>query len=102
MVVDQKNNTSEDRSGKARAALSALVNAGADVRTIGVYPIAHDKVIVADRSTVELGSYNYSSAAASKNSENVLMNWNNPKLASAYLGHWERNFRQSQPYVPRY
>src|SRR5262249_19339641 len=34
IVVDQKNNVSEDRSGKARAALSALVNAGVDVRTI--------------------------------------------------------------------
>jgi phosphatidylserine/phosphatidylglycerophosphate/cardiolipin synthase-like enzyme len=28
LVADQKNNVSEDRSGKARAALSALVNAG--------------------------------------------------------------------------
>jgi phosphatidylserine/phosphatidylglycerophosphate/cardiolipin synthase-like enzyme len=37
LVADQNNNTSEDRSGKARAALSSLLNAGADVRTIGVY-----------------------------------------------------------------
>ena len=42
LVADQKNNVSEDRSGKARAALSALVNAGIDVRTISVYPIQHD------------------------------------------------------------
>jgi phosphatidylserine/phosphatidylglycerophosphate/cardiolipin synthase-like enzyme len=102
LVADHKNNLSADSSGKARAALSALVNAGIDVRTISVYPIHHDKVIVADRQTVELGSFNYSDAAARKNSENVLVNWNNPKLAEAYLQHFDRNYRQAEPYEPRY
>lgn len=102
LVADQKSNVSEDRSGKARAALSALVNAGADVRTIGVYSIHHDKVIIADRETVELGSFNYSDAAARKNSENVLVNWRNPALAGAYLQHFERNYRQASPYAERY
>jgi phosphatidylserine/phosphatidylglycerophosphate/cardiolipin synthase-like enzyme len=102
VVVDQKNNVSEDRSGKARAALSSLVNAGVDVRTISVYPIHHDKVIVADRETVELGSFNYSDAAARRNSENVLVNWRNPKLAEVYLAHFERNHRQASPYHLQY
>lgn len=102
LVADQKNNVSEDRSGKSRAALSALVNAGVDVRTISVYPIHHDKVIVADRQTVELGSFNYSDAAARKNSENVLVNWGNPKLAEVYLKHFERNYRQATPYTMPY
>jgi len=99
LVADQKNNTSEDRSGKARAALSALVNAGVDVRTISVYPIHHDKVIIADRETVEMGSYNYSDAAAHKNSENVLVNWRNPELAKVYMKHFERNYRQARSYA---
>lgn len=102
LVVDQKNNVSEDRSGKARAALSALVNSGVDVRTIGVYAIHHDKIIIADQQTVELGSFNYSDAAAHKNSENVLVNWSNPKLAKVYAAHFERNRRQSSPYQIRY
>jgi len=102
VVADQKNNVSDDRSGKARAALSALVNAGVDVRLISAYPIHHDKVIVADRQTVELGSFNYSDAAAHRNSENVLVNWNNRQLAEAYLGHFERNYRQSVPFETRY
>jgi phosphatidylserine/phosphatidylglycerophosphate/cardiolipin synthase-like enzyme len=102
LVADQKSNESEDRSGKARAALSALANAGVDVRLISVYPIHHDKVIIVDRQTVELGSFNYSDAAAHRNSENVLVNWNNPKLAQVYLGHFERNFRQSVPFETRY
>jgi phosphatidylserine/phosphatidylglycerophosphate/cardiolipin synthase-like enzyme len=102
LVADHKNNVTEDRSGKARAALSALANAGVDVRTISVYPIAHDKVIVADRETVELGSFNYSDAAARRNSENVLVNWRNPKLAEVYLAHFERNHRQASHYQLQY
>lgn len=102
IIVDEKNNVQDDQSGKSRAALSALKNAGINVRIISAYPIHHDKVIIADRQTVELGSFNYSSAAAHKNSENVLVNWNNPDLASIYLKHFERNYRQSFAYVDRY
>jgi phosphatidylserine/phosphatidylglycerophosphate/cardiolipin synthase-like enzyme len=102
LVADAKNNVSEDRSGKARAALSALVNAGCDVRTISVYPIHHDKVLIVDGQTVELGSFNYSDAAAHRNSENVLVNWHNPQLARIYLDHFARNYAQSRPYETRY
>lgn len=98
LVADKKSNT----EGKARAALSALVNAGCDVRTIDVYPIHHDKVIILDRQTVELGSFNYSAAAAHKNSENVLVNWNNTKLAEVYLKHFERNYRQAAVFQLQY
>ena len=102
LVADYKNNVSEDRSGKARAALSALVTAGVDVRTISVYPIHHDKTIVADRETVELGSFNYSDAAAHKNSENVLVNWKSPALAEIYRTHFDRNYKRSTPYKTQY
>lgn len=98
IVVDEANNTGDDRSGRARAALSALVNAGADVRVIDVYAIHHDKVLIVDGRTVQTGSFNYSDAAARRNSENVLVNWDNPALAKAYLTHFERNQRQARPY----
>lgn len=102
IVADAKNNTVQDSSGKARAALTALVNAGIDVRMIDVYSIHHDKVIITDRETVELGSFNYSSGAALRNSENVLVNWHNPQLATAYLKHFQRNYAQATPYRARY
>ena len=102
LVADENSNGRDDRSGKARAALSALVNAGISVRTIDVYPIHHDKVIVADRVTVELGSFNYSDAAARRNSENVLVNWHNARLADVYLAHFERSYRLARPYELRY
>lgn len=62
----------------------------------------HDKVIITDRETVELGSFNYSSGAALRNSENVLVNWRNPQLAAAYLKHFQRNYAQATPYRARY
>jgi phosphatidylserine/phosphatidylglycerophosphate/cardiolipin synthase-like enzyme len=102
VIADQKENISQDRSGKARAALGALLAAGADVRTISVYPIHHDKVVIADGQTVELGSFNYSAAAAHSNSENVFVNWGNPKLASVYLEHFARNYAQAQPFTAAY
>jgi phosphatidylserine/phosphatidylglycerophosphate/cardiolipin synthase-like enzyme len=82
--------------------LGALINAGVDVRTIRVYPIHHDKVIITDHQTVELGSFNYSDAAAHRNSENVLVNWGNAKLAEAYLKHFQRNYAQVTTYVEGY
>lgn len=102
LVVDYKNNISEDRSGKARAALGTVSTAGIAVRTISAYPIHHDKLICIDNAHVETGSYNYSDAAARKNSENVIVLWNNPKLASVYLKHWERNWKQGEDYKPAF
>ena len=102
IVSDYKNNVVEDKSGKARAALSALVNAGCRVRTISIYPIHHDKIVVSDRETVETGSFNYSDAAANKNSENVLVVWKNPDLAKGYLEHWNSRFSRGDDYQTRY
>ena len=107
LIADYESNVDLDKTGKYKspksiAALSALLNAGVDVRTIKAYAIHHDKVIIANRQTVELGSFNYSAAAASRNSENVLVNWDNPELAAVYLKHFERNYKQSDPFVARY
>ncbi len=101
LVVDQKSNINENRNGKAQAALSALAYAGCEVRTISAYPIHHDKTMIIDQETVETGSFNYSQAAAHRNSENVIVHWNNPKLAHVYLEHFERNYRQSRPFSLR-
>ena len=102
VVADEKDNTVEDRSGKARAALLALVQAGVKVRLTRAFAIHHDKVIVVDQQTVETGSFNFSDAAARRNSENVLVLWRNPAVAMAYLDHFERNRRQATTFQPQY
>ncbi len=95
LVVDQAHNLNQDHSAKARSALSSLATAGVDVRVTNAFAIHHDKSIVVDRKHVQLGSFNYSAAAESKNSENVLVNWDNPALAAIYLKHFTRNYAQS-------
>ena len=54
------------------------------------------------RATVETGSFNYSASAANRNSENVLVNWNNPALAKVYLEHFQRNYRQGVAFKASY
>jgi phosphatidylserine/phosphatidylglycerophosphate/cardiolipin synthase-like enzyme len=98
IIVDYKSNMEDDRNGTARRALDALNKAGVTVRTISNYPIHHDKFIVADGLHVETGSFNYSYSAAEKNSENVLVVWNNPQLAASYLKHWNSRFDQGVDY----
>ena len=83
-------------------ALNTLVDAGVPVRTDSHYKIQHDKVIIADGQTTETGSFNYSRAAEVSNSENALVIWNYPAIASAYLKHWRSRWDQGVAYHPTY
>ena len=71
-------------------------------RTSESVSVKPSKVIIVDGNTTELGSYNFSASAANRNSENVLVNWDNPELARVYLSHFKRNYRQSEPYNTNY
>ncbi len=51
--------------------------------------IAHNKVMVIDGMTVVTGSFNFTKAAQRDNAENVLILWNAPALAAAYLRDWQ-------------
>lgn len=81
---------------------SNRVNAGCRVRTISVFQINHDKAIVAERETVETGSFNFTSSAATRNSENVLVVWKNSELARGYLEHWNSRYSRGDDYLTRY
>lgn len=71
-----------------------MVSAGIPARVISAYAIHHDKYIVVDDLHTQTGSFNYSQAAAKSNSENVLVVWNNPSLATQYASHWESRWKQ--------
>jgi phosphatidylserine/phosphatidylglycerophosphate/cardiolipin synthase-like enzyme len=98
VVSDHETNVAQDKSGKAKVALSSLANAGCRVRTVSAYPVHHDKVIIVDRETVETGSFNFMKNAATKNSENVLVVWKNAELAKGYLKHWNNRFSSGKDY----
>lgn len=90
VLVDDRGN----RSKSSLAAMNLVVDAGIPLRVITVYAIHHDKYIVADRHTTQTGSFNYSQAAAKSSSENVLVVWDNERVAASYLQHWNDRWRQ--------
>ena len=98
VVVDERSNVDEDRSGRSRAALDALVRAGIPTRTLAAYQAAHDKNFVVDGRTVETGSYNFSDSAARRNSENAVVIWNCPATARVFLDHWQSRWNQGVDY----
>ena len=102
VIVDEKTNLVEDRSGRARAALNLLVNAGIPTRTINVYLSFHDKSMVIDGKDIETGSFNFSGAAATKNSENALVLWDCPLMAEPYLNHWQSRWQQASDFHSTY
>ena len=102
VLVDHKHNIQQDKSGKAKAALNLLVNAGIPTRTVAAFSIQHSKYAVIDGQHVQTGSYNYSASAARFNSENVLVVWNHAGLARAYLGNWRQLYERGQPYNSAY
>ncbi|OXJ22659.1 endonuclease [Burkholderia sp. HI2714] len=102
VIADAKENTGGRGARSGQAALNLLVEAGIPVRTVSAYAIHHDKYIVADSETVETGSYNYSTAAARRNSENAVVIANCPSLAGAYETHWQSRWSQGEPYRSSY
>lgn len=97
VVVDDKRN----RNPSSVAALNLLVNAGIAVRTNAVYALHHDKYLVADARHVQNGSFNYTAGAASANSENVLVIWNDVDLATAFLQHWQSRWNQASAFAAK-
>lgn len=89
-------------TGKTSPVLQALKAAGIPVRTVDVYKILHDKVIVADKRNTEVGSFNFSRAADRSNSENVLVVWDDPVVARSYLNHWASRWAQGTDWKSTY
>jgi phosphatidylserine/phosphatidylglycerophosphate/cardiolipin synthase-like enzyme len=73
------------RRGKMAAYIAAH---GIPTRISYRYSIMHDKFILVDGQTVELGSFNYTSAAEKKNAENVLVIHGSKKIVTDYDKQW--------------
>jgi phosphatidylserine/phosphatidylglycerophosphate/cardiolipin synthase-like enzyme len=93
-----------DKSQKSAKYTSAtfVANAGIPTRIDSKHAIAHNKVVIVDGHTVQQGSFNYTKAAEESNGENVLVNWDNTKLAEVYLKNWKRHWEHSEAVAARY
>ena len=66
---------------------SLLVDVGIDVGIDKVSGIAHNKVMIIDEQRVITGSFNFTRAADSRNTENVII-INDKSVANEYLQNW--------------
>jgi phosphatidylserine/phosphatidylglycerophosphate/cardiolipin synthase-like enzyme len=101
VLADSKHNMETASSKYAKSALSALINAGAEVRLVTDYAIFHDKVIISDGMHVQTGSFNYSQAAAKSNSENVVVMWGAKTTASSFQQHFNKRWDRAKRYAGR-
>ena len=85
----------------AHSVSGSLIAAQIPVRVDIVHALQHDKYIVIDSKTVETGSFNYTAAAEQHNSENVVVLWDAPQLASAYGDDWKSLWNQAESYDER-
>lgn len=101
VVLDWKANAGKNNNA-SKAAMNLLAGAGIPVRTVSVYKILHDKVIVTDGRNTQVGSFNFSRAADRSNSENVLVVRDDPALARSYLNHWTSRWAQGTDWKQTY
>lgn len=79
--------------------IKQLVSAGIAVHIDYKYAIQHSKILIIDDKTVETGSFNYTDAAVKNNSENVLVIWDDPKLAAEYSKYWQKMWDESAVFI---
>jgi len=78
-----------DKSQKTQRYSSStfLMNASIPTYIDAEHAIAHNKIILIDRSVVITGSFNFTKAAEEKNAENLLI-IRSAELAKPYLDNW--------------
>lgn len=87
---------------KRYSAARFLANQGVPVRINAHYATQHNKFMVVDAVRVQTGSFNYTSSAAERNAENVLVVSNAPALAAQYSAQWRRLWDQGTDLGPAY
>jgi len=85
-----------DKSQRSAKYTSAtfLTNAGIHTYIDDRHAIAHNKIIIIDKSIVITGSFNFTKAAEEKNAENILV-IPSKELARLYLENWQEHKEHS-------
>ena len=89
-------------ASKGYSAVRFLANERVPVRINARYAIQHNKFMVIDGTTVQTGSFNYTSAAAERNAENVVVVRNAPAIAAQYDAQWRRLWSEGTELPPAY
>lgn len=97
VVVDYEENIAHDRDSYIQKQLAFLARSGAGVCSVDQFKIMHDKVMIIDGRTVQLGSFNYTKGGADANSENAMILWNSEQVAHDYEQHFESRLAMCHP-----
>jgi phosphatidylserine/phosphatidylglycerophosphate/cardiolipin synthase-like enzyme len=79
-------------------AATFLANAGIPVYIDSQHAIAHNKIMIIDRSTLITGSFNFTEAAEKKNAENLLVIKGNQPLVDRYITNFQEHKGHSELY----
>ncbi len=98
--VDVRIVLDESNRHNTYSVLRLLQNAGVPARTNNHYGIMHDKFMIIDGTTLELGSFNYTKAAETSNAENVLVIKEAPDIVGDYSRQWEKLWAEGAHPLP--
>ncbi len=96
ILLDKSNRS---KSGKYSAA-DFTAHAGIPTYIDPAHAIAHNKIMIIDKSIVITGSFNFTRAAEDHNAENLLI-IHDGKLAQLYIQNWETHKKHSEAYQGR-
>lgn len=100
--VDVKVVLDKSQSQPKYTSATFLANLGIPTRIDFKYAAMAAKFMVIDEVNVELGSFDYTTAAEHENAENVLVLRNNPTIARQYMSEWQRLWNESEEKKPNY
>jgi len=89
-----------DKSQKTARYSSAtfLSNSGVPVLIDNLHAIAHNKIIIIDKTVLITGSFNFTKAAEEKNAENLLVMKGNQQLLDRYIKNFGEHTEHSAPF----
>ena len=85
VLLDRKSQSSN------RYVMDVLSDAQIELRQDGKHAIAHNKVMVIDRTIVITGSFNFTNSASTRNAENFLV-LKSADLAEKYSQQWQHHW----------
>lgn len=90
VVLDKSQKTAKYSSS------TFFINAGIPTYIDDKHAIAHNKIIIIDKSVLITGSFNFTKAAEEKNAENMLIFKGNKPLINQYLQNFEEHKGHSE------
>ena len=77
--------------------LHILIENSMDVKIDHEHPIAHNKIIIIDGTTLITGSFNFTNQAENENAENLMIIKGDPALVSRYRENFFKHREHAKP-----